>query len=199
MADDWQEIADSADEYLTDSALAGASNGSLQLEISDEGMLGGINETARTWAQDRAAELVGKKWDADGNLIDNPNAKWAISDTTRDKVKEIITRLFEQDHVSLRDVENQIEATGVFGDVRASTIARNEIARSQTQGNLKAWRESKLVKSVNWVLSPDHDSPDDCDSAADASPYELDAIPSIPLHVNCLCSLLLNELSEGVE
>jgi hypothetical protein len=36
--------------------------------------------------------LVGKKYDADGKLVDNPNAKWAISNTARDVTREIMPR-----------------------------------------------------------------------------------------------------------
>lgn len=34
-----------------------------------------------------AAEMVGMKYDAEGNLVPNPSAKWAISETTRDELR----------------------------------------------------------------------------------------------------------------
>jgi hypothetical protein len=37
--------------------------------------------------------LVGKKYGADGKLVDNPNAKWAISNTARDVTREIIAKV----------------------------------------------------------------------------------------------------------
>jgi hypothetical protein len=47
---------------------------------------GGLRRTVGT-------RLIGKKYNADGNLVDNPNAKWAISDTTRDVTREIIAKV----------------------------------------------------------------------------------------------------------
>ena len=203
LAKDWQGIADSADLYLTDAALAGAGIGGLQLDITDEEMLGGINTVAGDWATNRAAELVGMRRLADGSLIVNPNPKWAITDSTREDIRRIIADMFEAEEPTLRDVENRIEQAGTFSDVRASTIARNEIARAQTQGNLESWKQSGLVQKVNWQTSHDHDVVDECDSAEDDNPYDLDDVPDLPLHVNCLCSLVLaqltNEESEKVE
>ena len=194
LAAEWLAIADSADEYLTDAALAGAGSGALQLEISDEGMLGGINTVAQNWASQRAAELVGMKR-VDGELVENPNAKWAISDTTRDKIKEIVTQSFEAEPKTLREIEDEIDQTGIFSDVRASTIARNEIARAQTQGNFLTWKQSGMVETVNIVLSADHDKDDECDDAASGGPYPIDEAPDVPLHVNCLCSLVIGSLT----
>jgi len=47
---------------------------------------GGFRRTVGT-------RLIGKKYNADGNLVDNPNAKWAISDTTHDVTREIIAKV----------------------------------------------------------------------------------------------------------
>jgi hypothetical protein len=47
---------------------------------------GGFRRTVGT-------RLVGKKYNADGKLVDNPNAKWAISDTTRDVTRETIAKV----------------------------------------------------------------------------------------------------------
>jgi hypothetical protein len=76
----------------------------------------------------------------EGEFIVNPSAKWAISDVTRDKLRSVISDVFSQEgKIALRDVENRIEQSGIFSDVRASTIARTEISRAQTQGNREAW------------------------------------------------------------
>jgi hypothetical protein len=184
LAAEWETIARLAKKPLTDAALAGASKGALELEISAEDMLTGINETARKWASNRAAELVGMRLTPEGKFIVNPNPKWAISDTTRDKLRSVITDVFGQEgKITLRDVENRIEQSGVFSDVRASTIARNEIARAQTQGNLKSWRESGLVQKVSWELSEDHDKDDICNELE--GQYDINDVPDLPAHVNC--------------
>ena len=197
LATEWETIARLAKKPLTDAALAGASKGGLELEISAEDMLTGINETARKWASNRAAELVGKRLTPEGKFIVNPNPKWAISDTTRDKLRSVIADVFGQEgRITLRDVENRIEQSGIFSDVRASTIARNEIARAQTQGNLEAWKQSGIVQQVTWLLSEDHDKDDVCNELADGSPYPVEDVPDLPAHVNCLCALILTEAEE---
>ena len=102
----------------------------------------------------------------------------------------------QEGRITLRDVENRIEQSGIFSDVRASTIARNEIARAQTQGNLEAWKQSGIVQQVTWLLSEDHDKDDVCNELADGSPYPVEDVPDLPAHVNCLCSLILTEAEE---
>ena len=196
LAAEWDRVADFAGEYLEDSALAGVDVGGLQLEITDGDMLAEINTVASGWARDRAAELVGMRRLKDGSLVANPSAKWTITETTRDKLREIVTRLFEQTKpVTMRSIENQIDTTGVFSDVRASLIARNEIARAQTQGNLAAWRESGLVSQVSVILSAEHDQDDECDEVAAGSPYPIDEVPEVPVHISCICSIVLTTLA----
>ena len=194
LAADWIAIGAESLEPLEDSALAGAIEGALQLDITDEGMLSKISAVAKEWASRRAAELVGMKVSESGKLIPNPDAKWAISDTTRDKIKQIITDIFAEEKPTMASIEQRIMDAGIFDDSRASMIARTEISRAQTQGNLDSWKTSGLVKSVNWELSGSHDTDDECDDLADGSPYDIDGVPDLPAHPACMCSLILNEI-----
>lgn len=197
LADEWRELGDESELPIADAALAGAAAGSAQVEINDTDLIGKINAVARDWAAKRAAELVGMRRDDDGNLIQNPDAKWAISDTTRDKLRKIIKDVFAEESPKLSDIEDRIEQSGIFSDQRASMIARTEIARAQTQGNLDSWRHSGLVKTVEWILSADHDHDDECDQFAENSPYVIDEVPDLPAHVNCQCQIILGELAES--
>ena len=197
---EWMKIARLAKQPLTDTAVAGATKGALELNITAEDMLGGINEVAMNWADERAAELVGMKRDADGTLTANPNAKWAITDSTRDKLRVIIRDVLEQEAPrTLRGLENRIEQSGIFSDTRATMIAKTEISRAQTQGNLLSWQESGLVTKLNWILASDHDKDDVCDELAAGSPYPIDEVPELPAHPNCYCALILAEWHEDVE
>jgi hypothetical protein len=197
---EWMKIAKLAQQPLTDTAVAGATKGALELNITAEDMLGGINEVAANWAEARAAELIGMKRDADGSLISNPNAKWAITDATRDKLRVIIHDVFEQEAPrTLRALENRIEQAGIFSDTRATMIAKTEISRAQTQGNLLSWQESGLVKKLNWILASDHDKDDVCDELAAGSPYPIDEVPELPAHPNCYCALILADWAKDVE
>jgi len=194
LKQEFQSIPDEVLAPLAESALAGAANGSLQLNITSEDMLGKINETAQAWASKRAAELVGMRRNEDGELVPNPNAKWAITDTTRDKLQSIIEDLFGEETVTLADVEERLQEAGIFSDTRATMIARTEITRAQVQGNLESWRRSGLVDKVNWQLSSLHDKDDVCTELADGSPYELEDVPDFPAHPNCECTIVLSEI-----
>lgn len=196
IASEWERLADAAVDSLSDSAVAGSDSGIMQLDITDEGLISRFNDTARRYAERRAAEMVGMRRDADGNLVENPDAEWAISDTTRDKLRSVIADVFVGKHPTLAEIEQAIEDAGIFDDKRATMIARTETANAQVNGNLFAWRESGLVDSVDWQLSAEHDDQLGCncaDNAADG-PYDVDEVPDFPDHPNCMCALVLDRL-----
>jgi hypothetical protein len=58
-------------------------------------MLEQVNEAAIDWAHERAAELVGMKYAADGTLIENPNAEWAITDSTRELLRSDVAKAID--------------------------------------------------------------------------------------------------------
>lgn len=60
-------------------------------------MTASANTVAQEYARGRAAELVGMKRDVEGNLVPNPDARWAVSDTTREKIREIVSDAFAQE------------------------------------------------------------------------------------------------------
>ncbi len=191
LVKEWEYIADHAEEYLVNARRAGVSNGAVQLEITNEGMLDSINTVARDQARERAAELVGMRRTAEGKLIRNPSARWAITESTRNDIREIVTDALGREQVTLRDIEDALEAKGTFTDTRASLIANAEIARAQTQGNLLSWRMSGRVTEVGWRLSMDHDHDDECDDLAGAGPYKINEVPDCPAHPNCICALVI--------
>jgi hypothetical protein len=194
LATEWENLAKAALLPLTEASTSGADLGALQLDITGDDMLANVNTVAREWAADRAAELVGMQFDDDNNLIPNPDARWAISDTTREKLRDAIARVFAEEKPTLKDIEDAVMDSGVFEDTRATMIARTEIARAQVQGNLDAWKTSGLVEEVNWILSDSHDDDDICNENEEGSPYELGDEPEFPAHVNCMCSIGLGRL-----
>jgi hypothetical protein len=123
--------------------------------------------------------------------VPSARADYVISDTTRKKLRGGISDLFEQKELTLRQVEDAIEESGQFTDIRASIIARTEISRAQTQGNLLSWQMSGLVQLVAWRLSVDHDIDDICDDLASGGPYKVMEVPELPAHPNCLCALVV--------
>jgi len=193
---EWLTIPDVAEESLVDAAIAGAAEGALQVDIVNLDMMAEINNVARSWAEDRAAELVGMRWTSDGKLVKNPNAAMAISDSTRDSIKRTVSDVFAMENPSQAEIISRIEQSGIFSDSRAAMIARTEVSRSQNQGNLEAWRQSGVVKTVEWLISSDHDKDDECDEYADESPFDVDDVPDVPAHPNCDCVIVAGDIED---
>jgi hypothetical protein len=178
-------------------AYAGAADHTIrQIDLSNPAAISIRTTTEATdYAATRAAEMVGKRYDADGNLIDNPDADWAITSTTRDVLRREIRDAVATD----RDVDrlaDHIADTGIFSDDRAEMIARTETNMAQNQGVLEAGRQAKAagsnVRKV-WTLGP-NPCPQ-CEDAAAEGDIDLeddfggDAGDAPPLHPNCQCSL----------
>jgi len=188
---DWDEIIPAAAAQLRRVAEAAGYQSLVNLDISDEGVISEVNRVAGDWARERAAELVGRKYNASGALENNPDARWAISETTREEIKRIVTEAFQQ-NTNIGDLADTIEQAGAFSESRAGMIARTEAARAQAQGNLAGWRESGVVEEVDVVLSADHDDAAECDCTdiSENGPYELGDAPDVPIHPNCWCTLI---------
>lgn len=189
---DFLDIPVEAFDALEDSALAGVSKGLLELQYTDAKVINRINRIARDWASDRAAELVGMRYDDDGELIENPNAEWAITDTTREQLRVIVRDAFS-DETKMPYLVERIREAGAFADWRADLIARTEVAHAQAKGNLAVWKETGAVESIQWLLSDDHNDSIGCD--CETNEGEIvdvgDTFPSgdesPPAHPGCQC------------
>lgn len=136
------------------------------------------NWQAAFWARKRAAELIGMVRGSERQLIPNPDPRWAISDTLRENIKEVIAGaldggLYPIDHKRAEDMkwgltENDIaDHIQVFFDreygvstertrvIKARVIARTEIMRAQVGSNLNEWRQGGIVKRARWLGSAD--------------------------------------------
>jgi hypothetical protein len=151
-----------------------------------------FNERAYEYARDRGAELVGMKYDEDGNLVQNPNARWAITDTTRNDLRDLETKAFEQ---GWSPTELKARVNDLIDDpARAKMIADTELSDAQMQGALAEAKESGLVSGKGVLLSNVHDIDDDCDQAEADGVIPLDDNFSIgedapPFHGHCDCDL----------
>jgi hypothetical protein len=184
---DWDDIVAEAESLIGDTYSNAGIHAVATVGMSSDAMLHEVNNIAKTYAQERAAEMVGKKW-VDGKLVDNPNARWSIAETTRDQLREIIEEAFTK-KTTMKDLADQIKSAGTFSDARAKMIAATEVQRSEHLGNLAGWKKSGVVKKVNWLLSHDHTEDDECDDNEAGNPYDIDQVPDIP-HPNCHCSLV---------
>ena len=162
------------------------------LKIDDAGIVDLVNKDAIDYATARAAELVGRKW-IDGELIDNPNARWAITESTRDGVRELVAKSYE-DGVIPRDLAKELRASYDFSKRRADLIARTETSKASVSGTLVAWRRSGVVTHKIWILSDDHSIEDECDLNEGDGPLGLDeefsgGVDGPPQHPGCWCSV----------
>lgn len=138
------ELAAALAEILGEAFTAGASDviGSLGLDLTTP------SESALLYAQDRAAELVGKKW-VNGVLIDNPNPEFAITETLRSDINTLVNRGIS-DGWSPQRMKSELEEIG-FGSWRAKTIARTETGFAYGNGAAMVYEES----DVQYVLIQD--------------------------------------------
>ena len=151
---------------------------------------GFVNDWSLQYAMDRGAELVGMKYDAAGNLIENPDAQWAISDDTRAGVQRMLEQAIS-DGWTLDEFADALTDSYAFSSDRADMIARTETRLADSKGTLAGWKESGVVEKKVWLVSNDGCC-DDCQENADEGEIALDDdFPSgddaPPAHPNCRC------------
>ena len=195
----WEDLALDATKDITNIATEYAKRGLTQLGINDADLMATVNEVARDWAKQRAAEMVGMKYDDEGNLVENPDAKWSIAETTRDDIQELVTEAFEE-HTSLKELSQQILDATTFSRYRANMVATTEASNAQAQGSITAWQASGVVEEVSVMLSYDHEGEDECDEVVDGGPYPLtEVLGLVPIHPNCECTVIATKVKGGFE
>lgn len=191
---DWSFLINATEEGLAAVALDGARQALLRIGITDEGIVDQVFEQAASWAKERSAELVGMRYNDIGELVDNPNAAFRITDNVReeiaDKVKEAISEGW-----SAGDLADEIEGIGSFSEARAETIARTEIIRANNEGHLVAFKESGVVSQKQWSTAEDGDVCDVCIENEEQGPIGLNEAfasgdDAAPAHPNCRCTIV---------
>jgi len=113
------------------------------------------NTEAVNYAAHRSAEMVGKKYDPDGNLIDNPNADWAITDTMHKVLRDEIVDAVGL-HWPVDLLADHIADTGLFSDARAEMIARTETNMAQNQGPNRNTDPHHQAGGRPWSVMPEN-------------------------------------------
>lgn len=190
---DWLPVAVAVKEELVLVAEDGTKRALATVGVDDEGILDQANARAVDFATKRSAELVGKKWDGD-ELIDNPRADMAITDTMRDEIRAAVADAVENG-ASAADLADTIEELSGFSAERAEMIARTEILRSSNQAHLEAFRASGVVQKKAWSASGDDEVCDDCEECVDDGDLDLDddfssGDDAPPGHPACRCVLV---------
>jgi SPP1 gp7 family putative phage head morphogenesis protein len=192
---DWAPVAEASATELSAVAQDGARRTLAVLGIEDdEAILEQTFTTAVDWARARAAELVGKSWDEDGNLVDNPDADMAITDSIREDIRDAVAQALE-DGDSAAELGETIEGLAGFSEDRALLIARTEIIRAHGQGQLAAMRESGVVEQKAWTTANDDDVSEECEANEEQGAIDLEddfesGDDAPPAHPNCRCALI---------
>lgn len=190
--------AEIADELKPELERMFREAGTAAMEVANiddtEAMTSLVNDEAISFADERAAELVGKKLLEDGSIIDNQSQDWAIDENTREMMRGLVASALEEGP-TVQDLANAIEDSFAFSQDRAETIARTELATAHSQGTLRTWQASGQVIGKRWLLADTHPESDECDDNADEEFVAIDDdFPSgddaPPAHPNCLCSLI---------
>jgi hypothetical protein len=191
----WDALASQIQADLEDTGRDAVAGVFATLNMDQEGSFFDLSNTyALEYAQARAAEMVGKKW-VDGVLVDNPNARWAITQTTREDLRELIARAFAEKWTPAQLAEN-IDAAFTFSGGRAAMIAETETSLALTAATVNTGKGAgATLKSTQ--MSNLHDIDDECDDAEAAGEIGIDDFfPDgslhVPLHPLCHCVELLH-------
>ena len=189
-------IANDLGVDLSDVATDAINHVILQMGVTDAGeLVNQVNDRAVAFAKERAAEMVGMRIDSDGNLIENPNAQWAITDSTREELNRIIANGLEE-NIGIDAIIEQIEDMGGFSHARAEMIAETEVRRANSQASLESYAAAKdnldIRMGKQWLLGPNPCPV--CQANADQGVIEIDepflsGDDAPPGHPWCECAL----------
>lgn len=162
----------------------------------DEGMVERVSERAVNIARERSAELVGMKWDESASeYVPNPNADMAITESTRDMIRQIVADGLNE-NLSADDIAERLETSLAFSPERADLIAKTEIARVNSDAALETYaaaREAGVQIKKKWIVAA-KDVCDDCTLNAKQGPIDLDEAfqsgeKAPPEHPHCRCAI----------
>ena len=201
---DWQAFGSDVTPALRDAALSGVQQGTEQVYAAARGAGTDYVQAAKShalaYAENRGAEMVGMRRTEDGSFVENPDARWAIDEPTRNGLRSKIEQAFK-DKWSPAKLSDEIENAYDFSEERAGVIAKSEITQAQAQGNLASWIKSGVVLKVQWQTSADHDHDDECDDYEDEGEVEpgheyAPGVMAPGAHPNCECALVIKKVKE---
>jgi SPP1 gp7 family putative phage head morphogenesis protein len=153
---EWDGLPEQIQPALANAAISGATQMGISGSAAAE-----AKDAAKEYAHARSAEMIGKTYDEDGDLVPNENAEWSISETTENKIRELVHECFAESMTFAEAVAaiedalvQQAEGGGIFSESRATLIAENEVARAQAYGQLSAWTAAG-VKKIRWITASD--------------------------------------------
>lgn len=148
---------------------------------------------AMEYAGRRSAELIGKKILKDGSIVDNPKAKYAISDTTRTGIEGLIEQAVDGGW-SNQQLASEIEEAYLFSAERSTMVARTETNLANNNISVDTYTSAGIQKK-RWLTAHD-DRVDPCctenekQGAIDINAKFSSGSIAPPAHPNCRCTIL---------
>lgn len=187
---EWKELVEKTQEALSQVAADGAEEIIFSIGVDlptapevDSWQVG------KDYAKDRGAEMVGMKW-VDDELVPNPDAKWQITEGTRDMLKSTVERGIDEG-LTTAELADEISGAHAFSESRANMIARTEIRMAQMGGQFGAAKAMGATHK-RWSTSKDDQVSEECMSNEEDGTIPIgetfssgDAAP--PAHPNCRC------------
>lgn len=150
--------------------------------------LNGGSAAIQSAARGQIAELIGKKLDKDGNITNNPNAKYNINEVTRGSIEQSIRTSL---NLGLSTEEAASRLVDLLDDPsRAQRIANTESVNAYQRGQ-RAYASGTGAIGKEWQsVNPD----DECGDNEDAGVIAIDdEFPSGDIeptaHPNCRCNV----------
>jgi hypothetical protein len=194
----WSKLISPVSDKLQKGLNEGGVAGFAQISIAPtQDMTSLVNDQAVAYADDRAAELVGMKnigTKDDPLWVENPNAEWAITDSTRDMIRSTVTQAQEEGW-STQKIAKELRESEGFSPDRAKMIAQTETAFADNHGNMAAYRASGVVTGKSWLTGSEHTLDDECNENEEEGVIGLDDMFSsgddcAPAHPCCCCTVL---------
>jgi SPP1 gp7 family putative phage head morphogenesis protein len=179
--------------FIVGIAVDGGSETLDALGIMDNTVIAAMRTRAKAWGAERAAEMVGRKW-VGGVLVDNPNARWVITDSTRDLIRDAVMSGLNEG-ASPAELASAIEDSAAFSETRALMVARTEMASADVAGAMSAYRATPGVVGKRWITAGDDRVSDECAECEAAGTVGLDenfptGVDAPPNHPNCRCAVV---------
>jgi hypothetical protein len=146
-----------------------------------------VDPRATEYGAARGAELIGMKLsdptNIDSPLVENPNAEWSISGTTREEINGLIDKALAEGW-SYQEFADELQERFPFSDARAETIARSEVGIAQNRGQVTTFGALGF-KRVE-VIDGGGDNPCDECEAVDGEEWSIEEADGNPLeHPSC--------------
>lgn len=160
---DWKGLAAMFQPYLEDAGKEGVDVGVGQVQMTDAGKRqDAANDEAEEYAARRSAELAGMKRNAKGELEEDPDAHWPLTEVVKQEIRNSIT-LAVTEGWTTEQLAAVIDASYALSAERAAVVADNEITNAQSAGTYSLWRQSGTITLVQWVTADVDRQFDECD------------------------------------